>query len=113
MCGIAGLWAPTIAPDDAARIVAGMTCAIAHRGPDADGIWTDAERGIALGHRRLSVLDLSAEGAQPMTSRDGRYVVVFNGEIYNFAAIRDRLAALGETFRGHSDTEEMLAALSR
>ncbi|NUR33311.1 MAG: asparagine synthase (glutamine-hydrolyzing) [Gemmatimonadaceae bacterium] len=113
MCGIAGLWAPTIAPDDAARIVAGMTCAIAHRGPDADGIWTDAERGIALGHRRLSVLDLSAEGAQPMTSRDGRYVVVFNGEIYNFAAIRDRLAALGETFRGHSDTEVMLAALSR
>jgi asparagine synthase (glutamine-hydrolysing) len=86
-----------------------MTSCIAHRGPDDSGTWLDAATGIALGHRRLSVLDLSSEGHQPMASRDGRYVMVYNGEIYNFAAIRTELEALGWRFRGHSDTEVMLA----
>jgi asparagine synthase (glutamine-hydrolysing) len=113
MCGITGYWGPGFQAGDAEHILGRMTDAIRHRGPDDAGAWTDPERGIALGHRRLSILDLTPTGHQPMTSRDGRYVVVFNGEIYNFAEIRQRLADTGESFRGHSDTEVMLAAISR
>lgn len=87
-----------------------MTDAVAHRGPDDSGAWLDGEAGVALGHRRLSILDLSALGHQPMRSDDGRYQMVFNGEIYNFADLRRDLEAQGHTFRGHSDTEVMLAA---
>ncbi len=110
MCGVAGFWAPGGLTADADGTLARMTSCIAHRGPDDSGTWLDAATGIALGHRRLSVLDLSSEGHQPMASRDGRYVMVYNGEIYNFAAIRTELEALGWRFRGHSDTEVMLAA---
>jgi asparagine synthase (glutamine-hydrolysing) len=113
MCGIAGFWGPGIGSHEAKRVLGDMTRSIRHRGPDADGMWVDADRGIALGHRRLSILDLTAEGSQPMASRDGRYVLIFNGEIYNFADIRERLTAAGESFRGRSDTEVMLAAISR
>lgn len=88
-----------------------MTDRILLRGPDSEGQWADAERGIALGHRRLSILDLSPEGHQPMISRSGRYVMVFNGEVYNFQDLRADLEAAGVTaWRGHSDTEVMLAA---
>ncbi len=87
-----------------------MTDRIVHRGPDAGGAWVDPNGAIALGHRRLSILDLSPEGAQPMISRDGRYVISFNGEIYNFKSIRDELIDLGHNFRGHSDTEVMLVS---
>lgn len=89
-----------------------MTDAIVLRGPDDAGAWVDAEVGIALGHRRLSILDLSPLGHQPMTSADpaGRYVMVFNGEIYNFQDLRAELEKYGHTWRGHSDTEIMLAA---
>lgn len=87
-----------------------MTDAITHRGPDDGGAWVDAETGIALGHRRLSILDLSPLGHQPMTSADGRFIIVFNGEIYNFQPLRIELEALGHSWRGHSDTEIMLAA---
>jgi asparagine synthase (glutamine-hydrolysing) len=88
-----------------------MTIRLAHRGPDADGHWVPADTPIALGHRRLSILDLSATGAQPMWSSNGRYVVSFNGEIYNFRQLRERLHAAGATFRGTSDTEVLLAGI--
>jgi asparagine synthase (glutamine-hydrolysing) len=90
-----------------------MTRTLAHRGPDDEGFWVDDQGEAALGFRRLSILDLSPMGHQPMASVDGRYVVIFNGEIYNFGALRAELSALGDTFRGHSDTEVMLAAFSR
>jgi asparagine synthase (glutamine-hydrolysing) len=92
-----------------------MTRTLAHRGPDANGVWTDDGAGIALGHARLSIIDLSPAGAQPMTSACGRYVIAYNGEVYNAAEIRDDLAAQGEApnYRGHSDTEIILAAMSR
>jgi asparagine synthase (glutamine-hydrolysing) len=87
-----------------------MTKAIAHRGPDDGGAWSDARAGIALGHRRLSVLELSPLGNQPMVSHDERMVISFNGEIYNFAQLRDELVSRGRQFRGGSDTEVLLEA---
>ena len=90
-----------------------MTDTLRHRGPDDVGTWADGEAGIALGHRRLSILDLSPLGHQPMRSACGRYMVSFNGEIYNFKALRRELEELGCSFRGHSDTEVMLACFSQ
>ena len=89
-----------------------MTDAISHRGPDDAGQWLDPEAGIALGHRRLSILDLSPAGHQPMASTSGRFIIVFNGEVYNFAQIREELEARDPSvvWRGHSDTELILAA---
>lgn len=90
-----------------------MTSTLAHRGPDDSGFWLDREAGIALGHRRLAILDLSPEGHQPMASSSGRYSMVFNGEIYNHHELRKRLALEGYThWRGTSDTETLLAAFS-
>ena len=112
MCGIAGFLdasAASAAAEAMARVEA-MTGAIAHRGPDDSGTFVDAEAGIALGHRRLSIIDLSPLGHQPMTSADGRFVITYNGEVYNFAELRAELDALGHRFRGGSDTEVMLAA---
>lgn len=107
MCGVAGVFNFDGAPADAAdlRAVAGM---LAHRGPDGEGVLTDGPLGLA--HRRLAILDPSAAAAQPMTSPCGRFVVVFNGEIYNFLELRAELAAMGRTFRGDGDTEVILAA---
>ncbi len=110
MCGIAGLWALSPA-EDVAGIAASMGAMLNHRGPDDGGVWSDAEAGIALAHRRLSILDLSPQGHQPMTSRDGRHVIVYNGEIYNHAELRKALE--GADWRGHSDTEVLLEAVGR
>ncbi len=112
MCGIAGFLDASAASStgEATARVEAMNRAIAHRGPDDFGTFVDAAAGIALGHRRLSIIDLSPLGHQPMTSADGRYVITYNGEVYNFAELRAELDALGHRFRGGSDTEVMLAA---
>lgn len=115
MCGFAGILEPK-APESAdalAATVRRMADALRHRGPDDGAEWYDPAAGIALGFRRLSVVDLSPAGRQPMTSASGRYVIAFNGEVYNAPALRRELAALGlaPAFRGHSDTEVMLAAI--
>jgi asparagine synthase (glutamine-hydrolysing) len=90
-----------------------MTDCIAHRGPDDAGVWVDEAYGVALGHRRLSIIDLSPAGHQPMASGCGRYVTVYNGEIYNYRELRAELESTAEiAWRGHSDTEVMLAAMS-
>lgn len=114
MCGIAGFFTSVSRPDDEARAeTAAMAQAIAYRGPDAQGVWVDGAVGIALGHRRLSILDLSEAGAQPMVSHDGRYVLVYNGEIYNFAELRRELDRHAIVWRGSSDTEILLEAIAR
>ncbi len=113
MCGIAGFLDPRGLDRDGDGILARMRDAVWHRGPDDCGAWTDPAAGIALGHRRLSVLDLTPCGHQPMVSADGRWVIIFNGEIYNFATLRRGLEGAGERFRGHSDTEVILAGITR
>jgi asparagine synthase (glutamine-hydrolysing) len=110
MCGFAGILTPTLAPDELSGSVRRMIAQIVHRGPDDHGVWTDGSAGIALGFRRLSIIDLSPAGHQPMASASGRYTLAFNGEVYNFADLRRELEDLGHTFRGHSDTEVILAA---
>jgi asparagine synthase (glutamine-hydrolysing) len=114
MCGIAGLWCDRPVADGLLRSAAQrMQQSIAHRGPDGEGVWEDAEAGLALAHRRLAVIDLSDAGAQPMGSASGRYILTYNGEIYNFEALRDELVESGwrHPWRGSSDTEVMLAAI--
>lgn len=118
MCGLAGLLRLDDAPGaqtPAARRagVAAMSAALRHRGPDAEGFWEDTDAGIALGHRRLSILDLSAAGAQPMVSACERYVIAYNGEIYGHAALARTLENEGARFKGHSDTEVLLEAIAR
>ncbi|HQU17250.1 MAG TPA: asparagine synthase (glutamine-hydrolyzing) [Gammaproteobacteria bacterium] len=113
MCGIVGL--VDLGGESVGGVlqhaVGAMADALRHRGPDDAGTWVDASAGVALAHRRLSILDLSAAGHQPMVSADGRRVLVFNGEIYNFRALRSELEKHGIGFRGHSDTEVLLAAI--
>jgi asparagine synthase (glutamine-hydrolysing) len=114
MCGIAGLLRPGGADQAMLTGYANrMADALVHRGPDAGGCWTNAQAGVALGHRRLSVLDLSEAGAQPMRSECGRFEVTFNGEIYNHLDVRSELEAAGASpnWRGHSDTETLLYAV--
>jgi asparagine synthase (glutamine-hydrolysing) len=115
MCGLTGFWqrAP-LDPAPARELVLRMAARIAHRGPDDHGAWVDAAAGIALGHRRLSIVELSAAGHQPMASASGRYVIAFNGEIYNHDELRaqlEREAGCALAWRGHSDTEALLAAI--
>ena len=111
MCGLVGYLTSAIGEAEVATgCLLRMADRIVHRGPDDAGYWCDVERGIGFGHRRLSILDLSPAGHQPMHSPSGRYVIAFNGEIYNHLELRKELEAKGEVaWRGHSDTETMLA----
>ena len=112
MCGLTGYWKNGAAGDPGLEEQIGrMTATLVHRGPDGAGTWIDRECGLALGFRRLAILDLTPAGHQPMTSASGRYVIVFNGEVYNFAELRKELEGHGTAFRGGSDTEVMLAAI--
>ncbi|MCT7990058.1 asparagine synthase (glutamine-hydrolyzing) [Laspinema olomoucense] len=115
MCGITGFWdiSRQKNPESLEEIAQRMSSTLLHRGPDSGGTWVDENFGIALGHRRLAIVDLSPEGHQPMLSANGRYAIVFNGEIYNFLELRRELEKLGHKFRGSSDTEVMLAAFSQ
>src|SRR6266568_1923237 len=115
MCGITGFLgaAQSASGEEMHSVVLAMATTLRHRGPDDSGTWFDPTAGVALGHRRLSVVDLSPLGHQPMESASGRYVMVFNGEIYNFRALREELEKHGHSFRGHSDTEVMLAAITK
>lgn len=115
MCGITGFW--RLPGGGGGRLdahVEAMSMRLRHRGPDDSGYWCDENVGVALAQRRLSVLDLSAAGHQPMHSACGRYVAVFNGEIYNHLELRDRLAKQGDhvAWRGHSDTETLVACIA-
>jgi len=115
MCGLTGFWQPGNFSADAAQAVAvKMADRIAHRGPDDAGVWVDESAGIALAHRRLSIVDLSPAGHQPMQSASGRFVLAFNGEIYNHLALRAELdgVPLAPAWRGHSDTETLLAGFA-
>lgn len=114
MCGFAGYLDCSTgrSKEELLHRASTMAATLRHRGPDDAGAWADVETGIGFGFRRLSVLDLSAAGHQPMHSTDGRYVVVFNGEIYNFGSLRRDLEDHGHVFRGHSDTEVLLEAVS-
>ncbi len=113
MCGIVGAIDPTAGgrPEALANIATAMAETLAHRGPDDSGVWVDAEAGVALGHRRLAVVDLSPTGHQPMISHSGRFVLTYNGEVYNHPELRRRLQSEGVSFRGTSDTEVLLAAI--
>jgi asparagine synthase (glutamine-hydrolysing) len=113
MCGIAGFITPGVSAEEARARGLAMATALAHRGPDGDGLWVDAGAGVVLAHRRLAIVDLSPAGAQPMASPDGRFILVFNGEIFNFRELRAGLEGLGHQFVGHSDTEVILHVVQR
>lgn len=112
MCGIAGTLGGSLSPNDFGKILEQAGNTIAHRGPDDMGIWFDKETAIGFVHRRLSIIDLSPAGHQPMLSVTGRFVIIFNGEIYNHLDLRNELEKSGNAprWRGHSDTESLLAA---
>lgn len=114
MCGITGfLEAGTSSRSDKRALLQAMTDRLGHRGPDAAGYWQSADGVANLGHRRLSIIDLTPTGAQPMVSADARYILTYNGEIYNFNDLRTELVAAGVVFRGTSDTEVLVEAVAR
>jgi asparagine synthase (glutamine-hydrolysing) len=112
VCGIAGFLdlRRRFGHQEAAQLARAMADRLLHRGPDAGAVWTDVTAGIALGHRRLSIIDLSAAGAQPMISSSGRSALSYNGEVYNPGELRRKLELLGVRWLGHSDTEVILEA---
>ena len=106
MCGLVGIWDPHISDN---KYIKNMLASIEHRGPDDSGFWEDSKNGIYFGHRRLSIIDTTYNAHQPMQSTCGRYILVFNGEIYNFKEIKKLLPEIN--FRSNSDTEVLLEAL--
>ena len=114
MCGIAGFIDSrcNASATDLATAATAMAATLRHRGPNSSGVWTDPAAGVAFAHRRLAVVDLSDAGHQPMMSSCGRWVLTFNGEIYNHAELREELRVLGRTFRGHSDSEVLVEAVA-
>ncbi|MGB3672876.1 MAG: asparagine synthase (glutamine-hydrolyzing) [Candidatus Nanopelagicales bacterium] len=115
MCGIVGVLDPRRRrqSDDTVRLLDAMAQPMWSRGPDGAGTWVDEHAGIGFGHRRLSILDLSEHGAQPMASADGRWVITYNGEVYNHPELAVDLRKAGERLRGHSDTEVLVEAIAR
>lgn len=113
MCGFTGYIDTDGLSDDASDVIRSMTSSLEHRGPDDDAQWLDPEQGIALGFRRLAILELSSSGRQPMHSDGGRYVIAFNGEIYNHRELRRELDSREIAWKGNSDTETLLAAIER
>src|SRR6185295_5795949 len=114
MCGIVGMvdWNRATSADALRSIGESMNATLTHRGPDAGDVWIDPAGGVVLAQRRLAIIDLSPGGAQPMHSADRRYVIVFNGEVYNYQDIRRELAFAGCRFCSNSDTEVLLEACS-
>jgi asparagine synthase (glutamine-hydrolysing) len=114
MCGIAGLLDPTHStpPDQLQGWAKAMAGTLVHRGPDDNGTWVDATVGIGFGHQRLSIVDPSLLGHQPMVSRDGRWVITYNGEIYNAPDLTRALVGSGVRLRGHCDTEVLVEAIA-
>ncbi len=115
MCGIAGIVSRSnsLSPNALCDIAKAMADSMPYRGPDDSGVWLAPDQGCALSHRRLSIIDTSAGGHQPMVSDDGQLGIAFNGEIYNFLEIRPELESKGDRFKTKSDTEVLLAALHR
>lgn len=114
MCGLTGIFTQTSLNSNSEDSLRRMGRSLVHRGPDDEGIWMDPIAGIGLAHQRLSVIDLSSEGRQPMISASGRYVITYNGEVYNFLELRKELDQKGGShWRGHSDTEVILAAIEK
>lgn len=113
MCGIVGFWGGNLTCDDRVKMITSMVSALRHRGPDSSGFWNDTPLSPALGHSRLSIVELSPLGAQPMESSSGRMVITFNGEIYNHRNLRSQLVSEGVSFRGGSDTEVLLEGVER
>lgn len=111
MCGIAGILDVGVVGQSLAETALSMSKRLAHRGPDDYGVWVDTAAGVALAHRRLSIIDVTEGGHQPMTSASGRYTICYNGEIYNFRELKKSLQKHGISFRSHSDTEVLLAAV--
>ena len=113
MCGLSGFLGNSVQHPE--QVLKKMTDTIEHRGPDDEGLWCDRSAGIALGHRRLSIIDVSQAGHQPMVSGNGRYVIAYNGEIYNYPLLRRKLELetrnSSPIWCGHSDTETVLAAI--
>src|SRR3990167_3004623 len=112
MCGLAGFFSDNHNVNQSTTIISTMTERLIHRGPNDGGIWFSQDDGIALGHRRLAIIDLSTTGQQPMHSKDNRYVIVYNGEIYNFLELKQSLQTKNHLFYGHSDTEVILALIT-
>src|SRR5579871_1495554 len=112
MCGITGFWSFTdqLSSGSLDHIVQAMADQLKSRGPDSSGVWSQKDVRLAFGHRRLSIVDLTEAGHQPMISASGRFVITYNGEVYNAPELREDLLAKGYPFRGHSDTEVILAA---